>query len=379
LSSVTEIMNKFKQLPQARISAVVVVLLLIYIASILADITWRLMPAPEQGKGLNRTGVPSSSQANNREPRVDIRQLNGLNIFGQYVAVKQKETVVEQPQNDEPLEVTRLNLSLSATVAEGDNSGKGTAIIGSAGKQGTYGLGEKIDSTTAILKEVYSDRVIVQNGRKDEILMLDGVEYDNRNRPISNDESAKKETDQAVVSQSRDGFRRDSKGRLMMPGQKKGDKQRIGQDNGRQSKLKSDRKVDNRRDEKLRRELSKQRAELAKDPKKLFELIRFSPKRDQGRLVGYLLNPGAQPQLFRQAGFRPGDLAVEVNGYQLNDMQQAMTALKELRTMTEANIVVQRKGEFTEILFSLDAANRGSGGGMKKSQPKRGPTQVKLN
>ncbi|MCJ8268857.1 MAG: type II secretion system protein GspC, partial [Psychrosphaera sp.] len=60
-------------------------------------------------------------------------------------------------------------------------NGKGTAVIASRGLQGTYSMGEKIDSTPAIVKQVYFDRVIIQNGDKRETLMLDGVVYDNNN------------------------------------------------------------------------------------------------------------------------------------------------------------------------------------------------------
>jgi general secretion pathway protein C len=361
-----EIINKFKQLPQARLSQFVVLALLVYIASILADITWRVMPSgpATAGNALvapKLTGGGASSSGQN----VDVRSIISQNIFGQHNA---QVDVIDEPeiiQDDIP--ETSLNLTLAATVAEGVNSGKGTAIIESSGKQGTYGIGDKIDSTSATVKLVYSDRVIIQNGSRKETLMLDGVEYDNRNvaRPTQEPEDDKR-------NNSSDRFKRDKDGQLMMPGSQK----HITQPS---KSRRNSKKVDNRKNDKLRSELSKKRDDFAKDPKKLFDLIRFNPVRKGGELTGYRLNPGAEPELFRQAGFRANDLAVEVNGYSLTDMQEAMTALREFRTMTEANIVVERDGVQTEILFSLDAANNGQDDRRPKPAPDKRPNKLKLN
>lgn len=341
MSSVTDVLNKLKQLPQARLSQLIVALLLIYIASILANISWKLMPGGSAGSAITAPGrTGGSGAAKSAGSSFDIGSLTSMNIFGSFNAVVADEPVVVEPvTQDAP--PTTLNLTLSATVAEGVNSGKGTAIIESSGTQGTYGIGDKIQATTAIVKQVYSDRVILQNGAKMETLMLDGVEYDNKNvaRPVADPNQSNKPKPSRSLS------------------------------------LNKDHKVDKRRDRNLSNRLSQQRDAMARDPKKLFDLIRFSPVRKGGNLAGYRLNPGAQPDLFKQAGFRPNDLAVEVNGYSLNDMQQAMTALREFRNLTEANIVVERDGIRTEILFSLDAA--GSGGNERKDDRRRAPPSKK--
>jgi general secretion pathway protein C len=319
LSSLTDVLNKLKQLPQAFLSQLVVALGLIYIASILANISWMLVPGADGGSAITSPGQRASTAGKSSGQSFNISSLTGLNIFGQHQIETKKVDVAPPPvQTDAP--ETNLNLTLSATVAEGKD-GAGTAIIESGGTQGTYGIGDKISSSTAIVRQVYTDRVIIQNGARNETLMLDGVLYDSKNvahdvaTPNNNARSPRKELS-----------------------------------------LNNNPKVDKREDLKLSSRLAQQRDELAKDPKKLFELIRFSPERKGDGLAGYRLNPGAQPDLFKQAGFRPNDLAVEVNGYALNDMQQAMKVLREFRTLTEANIVVERDGIRTEILFSLDAA-----------------------
>jgi general secretion pathway protein C len=348
LSSVTDVINKLKQLPQALISQFVVVLLLIYIASIVANVSWLLLPSGESVGDISSTQVgKATGSPRNATSSNNISGLTSLHVFGAHVKEDNTPVVVET-QVQEVIPKTRLDLTLSGTVAEGNNSGKGTAVIASAGSQSTYGIDDKINASTAIVKQVYTDRVIIQNGPMQETLMLDGIEYDNRN----------------VGSEVK-------KNHLNAPKHKNGNSSRLNvkgsqrQSNRKNTNIKyktSGKKIDKRKDRALAKKLAKQREDVNKDPKKLFDLIRFSPVRKGGSLVGYRLNPGAEPGLFKQAGFKPNDLAVEVNGFDLSDMRQAMTAMREFRDMTEANIIVERDGLRTEILFSLDGSRQSSAG-----------------
>jgi len=72
-----------------------------------------------------------------------------------------------------------------------------------------------------------------------------------------------------------------------------------------------------------------------------------------GELIGYRLSPGKDPALFTKMGLQNNDLAVSINGYQLNDLQQAMSAINELRNSTDANITIERDGEQIDVQFSL--------------------------
>lgn len=346
MSSIVKLTNQLKQLPQDRLSQTVVWLLLIYIASILADITWRLVPIPDnssQQLNLPNMAKPAASSGDSLA-KIDVQALEKLHIFGEYQAVKQpiiEEPIIEATNAPE----TRLQLTLAATVAEG--TGKGTAIIEHAGNQGTYAVSERIGNTAATLQSVYADRVLIDNGGNLETLMLDGVEYDNMNVPHN------KQEQEPRSGGSRLGMSSD------MQDQKPKSSARAARAQPPQSRdasRSSGMKIDNRNNQQLKRELSKQRDDFAKNPQALLDLIRLSPVRKNGKLLGYRLNPGKDPQLFKQAGFRGNDLAVEVNGYALTDMQQAMSAMREFRTMTEANIIVERNGVQTEILLSLDNA-----------------------
>ena len=52
-------------------------------------------------------------------------------------------------------------------------------------------------------------------------------------------------------------------------------------------------------------------------------------------------------------GLKNNDLAIAINGYQLTDMRQAMTAMQELREATDATISIERDGRVIDVQFSL--------------------------
>ena len=63
--------------------------------------------------------------------------------------------------------------------------------------------------------------------------------------------------------------------------------------------------------------------------------------------------PGKDAAVFAQMGLQQNDLAIEINGIPLNDMQQAMRVINDLREATEATLKIERDGEIRDILFSL--------------------------
>ncbi|MCH1932385.1 type II secretion system protein GspC, partial [Shewanella sp. A25] len=71
---------------------------------------------------------------------------------------------------------TSLSILLTGVVASTAEQ-RGVAVIESRGSQNTYSLGDKIDGTSASLKEVYADRIIITNNGRYETLMLDGLEF----------------------------------------------------------------------------------------------------------------------------------------------------------------------------------------------------------
>lgn len=318
-------LQRLKSLPQDKISQGVVVLLLLYIAYIVAELTWMVAPMPEQAA----VKVGQYQQASSRSSAVsrpNISSLTSMNLFG--VAQEREKEEVQAPiVEDAPK--TNLNLRLTGIVAVRGNDSGGSAIIENANKQETYFVDDTVNGTSAKVVKILADRVLLQVGSRVETLMLDGIEYsrfpgkekaDPRTRPNSSALTAKSNRREPAKRVST----RDAK------------------------------KIDNRGDKKLTEKLARKKRELLENPGKILDFINAQPFMKNGKLYGYRVRPAKDPQLFVSTGLRSNDIAIEINGYQLSDMQQAMSAMKELREMTEANIVVERRGKIVEVLFSVD-------------------------
>lgn len=65
------------------------------------------------------------------------------------------------------------------------------------------------------------------------------------------------------------------------------------------------------------------------------------------------MRAGSNPELFRQAGFRDGDLAVAINGQDLTNISTAMKVTGELATMTEATVTVMRGNEYIDLRLDI--------------------------
>lgn len=83
------------------------------------------------------------------------------------------------------------------------------------------------------------------------------------------------------------------------------------------------------------------------------ELINITPASNDGELIGYRLSPKSNPEIFRAAGLRDGDIAIMFNGYDLTNAAEAMSLVQSLESMTTASIVVLRDGEEVTIELSI--------------------------
>ncbi|KZN29970.1 type II secretion system protein GspC [Pseudoalteromonas luteoviolacea] len=284
-------------LPHAKLSRAVVFLAVVYIAFLLSQLFWLLWPKPET-KLLSTN--PTHTQ--NAQQTVSSSSILAQHIFGKAnerpkVEAKPKPVISNAPE-------TQLNVRLTGIVAVSQNDVAGLAIIESQGRQETYLVQDAIKGTRAKLAQVLPDRVILDVSGRFETLMLDGVDFTQK---------------VAVLTAPK---------RNVEPKSKK-------------------------ISENTRSELAQRRQELLNEPGKLFDYIRISPERRNGQLVGYRLRPGKDPELFKKMGLKNNDLAIAINGYQLTDMKQAMTAMNELRESTDANITIERDGRILDVQFSL--------------------------
>ena len=304
------VLKQLQRLPLNRIRQLLELVLLLVLVWLLANVSWQLMPKTQSDAVVPVMPAQSSTQSTTQ---VSLTALLAPKLFGS--ADAQAVKVVEPVVTEAPK--TTLNVKLTGVVALVNNPNAGSAIIESRGTEATYAIGDVIDGTRAVLKQVLADRVLIQQSGRFETLMLDGIEYTKiaqANAGLGRSDQPEAETDTE--------FAPSPEPMEMRP-------------------LQANEELEARRDE------------LLAEPMKFFDYIRVSPQRSNGQLTGYRLMPGKDPSLFAQLGLQPNDLAIEINGIALNDMQQAMNVINELRDAKEAAIKLERDGEVRDILVTL--------------------------
>jgi general secretion pathway protein C len=287
-------------------------ILIAYIAFIFANITWSIVPVTQHSQVTSTANNSKNILGSQQTKFIDVAKIQALHLFGFYDETEETTPEVEMSNVPE----TTLNLILSGLVASDDKT-IAAAIIENQGKQETYGIGETINGTRANLEQVLMDRVLIKQSGRLETLMLDGFDY---NQPVK--DVAKKSVVSKPTKDDNDASRSDV--------------------------------VDHRRNKHLTDTAKNLRSELSKDPTKISDYLRISPKRKSGQIVGYSLRPGKSPEFFKLAGLKNGDVAVQMNGFDLIEPAQAMQAMAEMKKARDISLLVDRQGSLTEILVSLE-------------------------
>ncbi len=314
LNNLSSVFDQLSKLPQRKISQAIIFLLLAYIALLCAKLTWQAMPQENKGLTIQSNGSQRSQTVNTE--KINVKAVEALNLFGIFslqAVEKVEEVVIENAPE------TRLKLTLTGAVASSDKS-TAAAIIESAGKQETYSIGENIKGTRAVLENVFNDRVLLKVSGRLETLMIEGVDFNKNVKAI-------KQTN-----------------KLQQNGLKKAPSKRLSSLNV----------VDQRNNKALTQSTKSLRKDLDKDPGKITDYLKISPKRDNGKISGYRIMPGKDPTFFQSAGLKSGDVAIQMNGFDLTEPREAAQALKSLKEQREVSLLLDRNGDMTEILFSID-------------------------
>lgn len=266
-------------------------LLVVWIAGLLATLTWDLVTpqADVQVENIKVSPLPVAADPNAQL----IRQLPGWHLMG-VVAQKQAPVVIETPV-DAP--DTRLKLVLHGVLVS-DQSGKARAIIADPkGKEEQYAIGDTLPGN-AELSEVYPDRVILKRNGRFETLRL-----------IQDNPSA------------RTASTRRPKRKL------------------------------SRQQEQVLGEL---RQKIEQSPKTLLEVVRPRPfKNSSGEMVGYSLQPGRERELFSDLGLQAGDVVVQINDVRLNSVKSGIKALRSIQSGDTANMTILRNGQEEMMSFRM--------------------------
>jgi general secretion pathway protein C len=266
-----------------------------------AQVTWKLIPANVPQATWQAMPIAATSAKS-----INLQDVQNLHLFGDHDASQVQIAPVTETITDAPK--TSLSILLTGVVASTTET-MGLAVIDSRGVQDTYGLGDKISGTSASLKEVYADRIIITNNGRYETLMLDGLPYTTNGQENQQLQQAKRGGEVT--------------------------------------------RVDQRQNNQISQELKDSRDELLSDPSKITDYLAISPVRSGDSLAGYRLNAGRDAALFKQAGFQANDLAKSINGFDLTEMSQALEVMASLPELTEVAVMVERDGQLVEIMFSL--------------------------
>ena len=271
------------------------VLLVIWIASLIATLTWNLL-APAEPPGSVAVVAESALLQPNPDRQL-ISQLPGWHLMGvvaQGSAPVQTSAPVDAPE-------TKLKLMLRG-VFSSDNQANARAIIADPrGKEEQYSIGDQLPGN-AELSEVHKDKVILKRGGRYETLRLPSD-----NKPGKPAYTASRRSTSSVRSSS-------------SPAQR----------------------------------LRTVRENLRKRPRDLYNLVRATPKKDgEGKTIGYELGPGRDPELFTQVGLQEGDVAIQINDIKLDNPANSARALKSAQSGDTVSVTVLRNGQQEVLSLSV--------------------------
>ena len=268
-------------------------LLIVWIAWLLATMTWSVLGESEPSETDLPAAVPTTPRVNQQEELV--RQLPNWHLFGEVAPETEPvKTVVPVDAPD-----TRLKLTLHGTFSSTDAALARAIIADERGNEEMYAVGDILPGN-AELSEIQADKVILLRGGRYEILRLP------RETITGGEEGA---TIAAATA-----YRSDT----------------------------------------TSQRLQSLRQTLRQNPKSLFGLVRTIPKKDdQGKMIGYILQPGRESQLFEQMGLKPGDVVTQINDVNLNNLASGMQALRSVQSGDTVNMTVLRGGNQVNLSFRI--------------------------
>ena len=275
-----------------RLVLAVNLLLVLGLAWLLAQLTWRLLlPAPEPAAPLAVVMAVAPAQSAERG-----REVARLHLFGE--AVLTPQAAVEEVPRDAP--DTRLRLTLRGLFAARDPQQALAIVADPGGDEKAYRVGDPLPGG-AELREIHADRIILSRAGRYETLRLPQEE-------------------------SLDGMSRGP-----APVLPAGDVPP--QDPGAL--------------------LQQHREALRENPQSLVSLVRPMPVQENGQLVGFRLLPGTERNFLPQLGLRPGDIVTAINGMALDNPASGLQALQALQNETSVSLEIRRGQQAMTLNFEV--------------------------
>jgi general secretion pathway protein C len=83
---------------------------------------------------------------------------------------------------------------------------------------------------------------------------------------------------------------------------------------------------------------------ISENASRLTDIVRLAPHVQEGKVIGFRVNPGRDRATFDALGLQPGDVVTDINGTVLNDPSQGLQVFESLGESTQANVTVLRDG-----------------------------------
>ena len=273
-----------------RLAAIASLLLIVACAWLLVEVTWLFFPQDDE------TSLPVQQQnrpLNNKQTQQNsFNRLTTANIFGvSDKAVPQKQIKVPE---------TKLNLTLKGVLAAKPMA-RASAIIakGKSGKEDIFSVGDKMPGGI-LIKEIHPEYVVLERNGLLETLKLQKV---------------------SGVA----GFARSNN-----------------------SKLSSSARASS-----PAAALKEIRTDILKNPTSFGDYALPVVVKENGRQIGYRLQPQKKGELLAELGIQSSDVITQINGIKLDKPQNGISALRKLSTAKNLNIVVKRNGVETPLTISL--------------------------
>jgi general secretion pathway protein C len=247
--------------------------------------------------GSTPTAAPPAQQSNGTDAEAsrDFSPLTGWHPFGE---PNQQAAPVPTAVVDAP--ETTLSLTLKGILARDQDTNGGAIIQSGPGSERAYVIGQTIEGADgATLHSVYADRVLLDRSGRLETLRLP--------KDLTASSTAVTFAPLPQASAAPSGSLREA---------------------------------------------------IGANAARLSEILRPAPHVQEGRVVGFRVNPGRDAAAFEALGLRPNDIVTDINGTVLDDVSQGLQIFESLGETTQANVTVLRDGVPQVIVIDTSQLQR---------------------
>jgi general secretion pathway protein C len=295
----TAIQHWFRPDRVAQLARLVNVLMIIWLAWLLAQLSWLVIPESEQAEEpvIQVEPLPVKQQA----PRIDERQIAGWHLFG--VANKaqpvKKVVPVDAPE-------TRLKLTLRGVFAT-EEPRDARAIIGDPkGKEESYSVGDPLPGG-AKLSEIYPDRIILERNGRFETLRLPKEISSAGSRSLSHSSARRLRSSSSSTSKAA--------------------------------------------------AFQKYRNEIKQNPANFLQYVRATPAKKGGKFVGFRLHPGKEGGAMKELGLQIGDIVTSINGVSIDSPAKGVKAMEALKDGDSIYVTLLRAGKEVSVNLTLPGSD----------------------